>query len=113
MIYRCLNCDHQEERGILPTATCGTYAIFLLAVPMGCIGLATHLVKTENTGAPPPPNAFVEWVLIIIVLLLIPLGAMLLHLTLSCVEYFIVARRRCPQCGSRRWSWGYTSGFGL
>jgi hypothetical protein len=29
------------------------------------------------------------------------------------LEYLAFAGRRCPQCGARRWSWGFRQGFGL
>jgi hypothetical protein len=32
---------------------------------------------------------------------------------LELVEYLAFARRKCPQCGGRRWSRGFTRGFGL
>lgn len=44
---------------------------------------------------------------------LVVVGSLVLHLTLYFAEYLAYYRRRCPQCGTRRWSWGYQSGFGL
>jgi hypothetical protein len=41
------------------------------------------------------------------------LVAVALNLLLEAVEYLAFVRRSCPNCGARRWSWGFTSGFGL
>ncbi|MBB5035661.1 hypothetical protein [Prosthecobacter vanneervenii] len=40
-------------------------------------------------------------------------GAWLLHELLAGIEWLMFCFRRCPCCLSRRWSWGFTQGFGL
>jgi hypothetical protein len=40
-------------------------------------------------------------------------GALLLNLLLEGLEWLAFCLRKCPSCGGRKWSWGFTRGFGL
>jgi hypothetical protein len=48
-----------------------------------------------------------------VTLILMAVGVRVVKFALELVEYLAFARRRCPTCGARRWSWGFTRGFGL
>jgi hypothetical protein len=39
--------------------------------------------------------------------------AVAVNYILAFVEWSLVLLKKCPNCGSRHWSWGYNSGFGL
>jgi hypothetical protein len=47
------------------------------------------------------------------ILVLSLLAAFFFHLILSAIEWLLFCLRRCPSCGARSWSWGFTQGFGL
>ena len=54
------------------------------------------------------------WFLLIPAFLVVAvLGMWLLDKLFSGIEWLAFSRRRCPRCGKRRWSWGFTRGFGL
>jgi hypothetical protein len=106
MYYKCRNCGYEKYRGILPGASCG----MLLIVEMGicCAVLLQFAVKY----IPKEPGA---WKLLIYPLLagVSFFCAILLDYLISAVEWLVYCRRKCPDCGSRRWSFGRTRGFGL
>jgi hypothetical protein len=61
------------------------------------------------------PNGLGWWWLLagpLLWLVALPLG-LLLHPVLAAFEWLAFCWRRCPQCGERAWSWGFTRGFGL
>ncbi len=118
MIYRCRICKHEEARGCLPTATCGIYLAFLLILNFGCIAGAARGLRiwVGERPAPADPVEAPWWVgvvAVVIGLVLTVVGVMVVKFTLEMVEYLAFARRRCPSCRARRWSWGFTRGFGL
>jgi hypothetical protein len=39
-------------------------------------------------------------------------GAALVCLAMELSDFVLAHCGRCPNCGSRKWSWGYTRGFG-
>jgi hypothetical protein len=41
------------------------------------------------------------------------IAAMLLNVLMEFIEWLAFSLRRCPKCRCRRWSWGFTRGFGL
>lgn len=61
------------------------------------------------------PNGLGWWWLLAApgVLLLSLVAAFLLSLLLEGLEWLAFCLRRCPSCGARNWSWGFTQGFGL
>jgi hypothetical protein len=106
MVYRCTKCEKSECRGVLPGATCG---LLLFAQ----VGIAAAILAA---GVPRLfPSGLGWWWLIAapgILLLSLP-AAYLLNLVLEGLEWLFYCRRRCPSCGARSWSWGFTQGFGL
>jgi hypothetical protein len=40
-------------------------------------------------------------------------GALILNWLLEAMEWLAFCFRKCPKCGKRHWSWGFTSGFSL
>ena len=123
MLYRCRVCNYEEARGWLPTATCG----MLLLVQMGIvIGLLIPVIRymrslaRETYGVNPQGTADIGWWALVIaplstilVIVATILGAIILNTVLELLEWLVFSLRRCPKCGCRRWSWGFTRGFGL
>jgi hypothetical protein len=98
--------------------SCGLYLTFLLALSAGCIaGAARGLrawVGERPTGAEPVE---VPWwvgvVAVVVGLVLTVVCVVIVKFALELVEYLAFAWRQCPNCGARRWSWGFTRGFGM
>lgn len=106
MHYRCTSCSTTEGRGFLPGASCGVL-IFAQIGFAGAVMLAAI------------PNVFFDglgwwWLLAAPTVLVLALSAaFLLNMILACLEWLAFCLRRCPECGARRWSFGFTQGFGL
>ena len=122
MIYRCHGCQQEEARGCLPTTTCGLYAMALLALSTGCIAGVARGIRSLAGGQPPTVDPVVApwWVGVLFGVLAVVVGVALalvgmivINFVLELAEWLIFARRRCPLCNARRWSWGFTRGFGL
>ena len=125
MLYRCLNCDHKEARGILPTVTCGIYLFALVGLTGGIFATALRLMRqhlqsaSETTRELDASTGFDWWAVLLIPLsmalglALLLLGALIFNYILELTEWLVYCRRRCPKCRKRRWSWGFTEGFGL
>ena len=112
MYYKCKVCEHEEARGCLPTVTCGVYLLFLIGCMAGIAAVTARMIRGD---APPQALNLGGWRLLVVPLSLVGalVGAMILNAILELMEYLVFAFRRCPNCGARRWSWGYTRGFGL
>ncbi len=118
MLYRCRSCGAVESRGCLPPATCLLYLLFLgcLSVTFLSAGLtvARRLIGPEPSSSEPEPVPWWFWVIFAPVgFILVVVGGATIHALLRAVEYLIVRRKPCPACGAKKWSWGYTAGFGL
>lgn len=120
MLYRCRECERELAGGCLPTATCGLYFVFLGARSAGCLYLVVFALRAAllaNVGErqqPAEPAPWWWWVVVcpVGVVLFLSVGAVV-KFTLELIEWLLTRRRRCPTCGARRWSWGFTRGFGL
>jgi hypothetical protein len=118
MWYRCRNCQHEEARGRLPTATCLWYPMGLLALAAMDVVCVAPVIR-GRIGEPPasidPADAprWVASVTISIGVVLALAGAWAINVVLEWIEWIVVARQACPECGGRRWSRGFTRGFGL
>lgn len=124
MIYRCRNCQHEEVYGCLPAVSCG--ALLLIQIGL-CVAISVpgfwHIRKAANAAAiSTGGEAGVEpgwWAILLVPAFLIfalsvlLVMAMVINLIMEFAEWITVSFRRCPKCQSRRWSWGYTRGFGL
>ena len=114
MIYRCKNCQYEEARGCLPTAMCGLYFLALMGV---CAFALVPVLHSQDAGR--AVDGMGWWKLLIIPIVAIAgfvvlvIAAIILDLFLGLIEYLAFAARKCPTCGKRRWSWGFTRGFGL
>lgn len=125
MFYRCGNCQHVEQRGWLPSASCGLYSGCLLGLTGGALWVANilaagvvrswraeHPAAAERAAQAETP--WWEWAVAGVVALLLSVGCFAaIKYGIELVEYLSFVRRRCPGCGARRWSWGFTRGFGL
>lgn len=115
MIYKCRACEHEEARGCLPTVTCGIYLFFLMGIAGGLGAAAIDSWR----GHLRPETELGWWNLLVVPLSLVLclvgafIGAVVLNYILEAIEYLVVVLRKCPKCGARRWTWGFTRGFGL
>lgn len=116
MQYRCLNCKNSFDRGILPCASCGLYFIILLGISLSVLQLLVfgfaHMAGFRNVDVMKFLN---EWACVIAVpgFVAALLVSAMLNFIAEALEYLAMKWRKCPQCGQRNWSWGFTSGFGL
>lgn len=118
MIYRCRRCQYEEARGCLPTVTSGLYMLFLLGLStggmaVGLVGLRMLVGEPPNNDAPVPFPWWANVLGVVVGLVLAGVGVVVVKYGLELLEYLMFAWRRCPQCGLRRWSWGFTRGFGM
>lgn len=105
MIYKCRACQQTEGRGFLPGVSCGLMIMGLAGVAGGLLFSLLRFCTTSLGW---------WWVLAAPLLLVASFfGAWLLHGLLAGIEWLLFCFRRCPNCRSRRWSWGFTQGFGL
>ena len=118
VIYRCRGCGAEEARGCLPSATCGLYFIGVLALSVGLLAGLVRLIRLRlgQAVASAEEAAAPWWVDVsayVIGFVLIVACAWAVNFALESAEWLLFARRRCPECGGRRWSRGFTRGFGL
>ena len=130
MIYRCLNCDYEEARGCLPTVSCGLYFVFLaLLLLMCCYGVlfSLSMIFDVHTGSQnkliseghseSQAQTDIDWWVFPASVIISPVLYFIcfigLHWMLEWIEFLAFYRRKCPVCGGRRWSRGFTRGFGL
>lgn len=81
-----------------------------IAILLSAYARATRTNGAEHAG----PLPWWAWFAIVpLGLVCAVIGAMVLNVLFQAVEWLAFALRRCPRCGKRRWSWGFTRGFGL
>jgi hypothetical protein len=81
----------------------------MFAMIGGGFGLTFAIIRD---GLLPAELPWWAWLILVPVnLVLAVLAGWLLDLLLQTIEWLLFARRRCPRCGGRRWSWGFTEGF--
>lgn len=106
MLYRCRKCGHEEARGCLPAVSCGMLLMAYAAVYGVLVGLAVPALERiwfhDGLG----------WRWVFVAILLIPCEVAI-HYAAQLTEWLAFCLKRCPGCGTRRWSWGFTRGFGL
>jgi hypothetical protein len=102
MLYCCNRCHFERAAGFLPTTTCG----FLVIPPMA-IGIVVVRILEVRTGTS------LGWWWLPVGLATVYLAPAIFILVLAAIEWCGVHGRRCPDCGARSWSFGYTKGFGL
>ena len=106
MIYKCRNCAHKEWRGILPATSCGMLLFLLMGIAAGLLAFILPKGFIQGLGG-------WKWLAIPILPVAVFLIAFIMNLVLEAIEWLAYCRRKCPQCGCRRWTWGFTEGFGL
>lgn len=101
--------------------------MLLLAQMGGCAAIvfsssrfARSLIETAPAAIESKGSSGLGWWALFVVPLVMIMGfialfiaAMILNALMELTEWLIYCRRRCPTCGCRRWSWGFTRGFGL
>ncbi len=120
MLYRCLKCEHEVAAGCLPTASCGLYFFGLAALGptllFGLVLLIRWLIPAPPTP-PDAPKAETPWWVWMVSVAAAPVlmvgGAWAMDFLFRTVERILTSSAKCPGCGSRTWSKGYTRGFGL
>lgn len=106
MIYKCLDCEFREGRGVLPGVSCGILMLLEMGVATLLISFVARALLPDDLGW--------WWLLIAPVLFVLALPAgYLVAVALAALEWLVFSLRRCPRCGARRWSFGFTEGFGL
>lgn len=124
MLYRCRSCQYEETRGLLPTATCGMLLLAQMgvcaAILIPSIRFVRSLINTAPAAIEPNNSSGLGWWALLIVPLMMIVGfialfiaAMILNALMELIEWLWYCRRQCPTCGCRKWSWGFTRGFGL
>lgn len=106
MIYRCRSCQEKVYFGCLPSVSCG-----LLLMVYASIGGAISWTVGELLWRVLP-----HWVTFAAIPALAVLGILMiwpLAWASGAVEWLLIHLTRCRRCGGRRWSWGFTEGFGL
>jgi len=98
------------------------YLILLCGLALTCLIWPVHALRAfaedearraqsgEGVGA---FSAVVALVGVALILFLFVVLVNLLKFLLELIEYLAIRRRPCARCGERRWSWGFTRGFGL
>ena len=106
MIYKCKECGFSESRGVLPQTTCGLLLAIYIGISIGLIMTIVPRVFPDGLG---------WWWLIggPVVFTVAVLMSFVLSLLFETIEWLVFCRRKCPICEKRRWSWGFTQGFGL
>jgi hypothetical protein len=78
---------------------------------------SAHVLRSAIGQDAVPRELSVPWwawpILFLVALGAAVLGTVVLKYLFEFFEYLAIAWRKCPACGARRWSWGYTGGFGL
>jgi hypothetical protein len=110
MWYQCRNCKLEEARGCIPSVSCGIYLFSLMVFPAMFMGASLGILKAwlaiDGFGW--------WWLLISPVMLIVGLLSIIpVAYVMAAIEWSLFALRSCPRCGARRWSRGYTKGFGL
>ena len=85
----------------MPASLCG-----LLLFPMLGGGL---LMSSITLAALKEAIGWLSWLAAIVAF---GVGAAIVSFTMDLSDFVFAHCRRCPRCGSRKWSWGYTRGFG-
>lgn len=102
MIYRCKKCNNEMQAGWMPSSTCG-----ILLLPMLGGGA---LMASIMWGALAEISGWLSWIAAIVAF---GVGAVMVSLTMDLSDFLLAHCKRCSHCGSRKWSWGHTRGFGL
>ncbi len=110
MWYRCRNCDYEDARGLIPGVSCGMYLFSLMVFPSMAVGLGLATLKQYLDV-----DGFGWWWLAIAPVTLLVAFASIIPIayTFELIEWVAYWWKRCPKCRKRKWSWGYTKGFGL
>jgi hypothetical protein len=99
MLYACSRCKYEDARRCIPRVTCSVPLVMLAATAFGFLLIVVSALFPV-----------VVWWMLTAPVLVVPLG--LLSIT-GLLEWLLSSWRRCPQCGARAWSSGFTRGFGL
>lgn len=106
MWYKCRSCDCEITVGCLPLASCGLWLLGMFGLAMG-VAAAMARWLFGSLGWWSWPTGILAGLI-----LGVPLGLCFIY-TSQALEWALAHLKRCPQCQRRRWSWGYTKGFGL
>ncbi|MCB9935997.1 MAG: hypothetical protein H6840_09925 [Planctomycetes bacterium] len=103
MMYCCKRCASKEGFGFLPTFSCG----MLLVVHGGIASAAASFLSILLVRSQDSAWWWAAWPLFFVV------GFLLSVCLFELIEFLLIHLFKCPSCGARRWSWGFTEGFGL
>jgi hypothetical protein len=87
---------------------------------MGCATAIMTFSLRRLRGDTPNPIADLGWwnllaipIGLIVLIIVAFFGGLVLNYALEFFEWLAYCLRKCPKCGCRKWSWGFTRGFGL
>lgn len=90
------------------------------AILIPSINLVRSLVNTAPAAIESNNSTGLGWWALLIVpsmmivcFIALFISAMILNALMELIEWLMYCRQRCTTCGSRKWSWGFTRGFGL
>ena len=106
-LIKCKKCDFRGTVGVMPNTSCG-----IIVIGGGVVGVMTGLGIVN-----PIIHELAQWIKIVVWIVVVPImgfvGMILIHLIPWSVEWLLAMCHRCPECGSRKWSFPFTEGFGL
>ncbi len=106
-LIACKNCDFEAAIGCMPTTTCGVLVTVGMSSGVllgweigGFIWERYGMIWEISAGA----AGMVAGTFILV---------WAVHFIPWTVEYLLAHLQKCPECGSRRWRFPFTRGFGL
>ncbi len=110
MWYKCRNCNYEDARGFIPGVSCGIYLAILSVFPVMVIELGLAALKSVLDI-----DGFGWWWLAVVPSLIVVslIGIIPTAYAFQLIEWLAYCWKPCPKCRKRKWSWGYTKGFGL
>jgi hypothetical protein len=106
-LVKCRSCGYSGSVGCMPTASCGVLVMLGLSIGLSGVVLFSRGILAGHSA----------WLRYPVIALTCAAGGIagivLVHLGPWCIEWLLAMLNRCPGCGSRKWSFPYTEGFGL
>ena len=106
MIYTCKACGFSEGRRIRPSTACGMLLIVYMGLAFAPLLTIMRLIFPEGLGwwwLLGGPALFATSLIM----------SFFIGFCVELIEWLLFCCRKCSICGKRKWSWGYTQGFGL
>jgi hypothetical protein len=102
-LIKCKKCGLKARVGFMPTASCGMVGLLGISAGLACCVIVFMYLLHDSSLLLRVPLGIISFIVGFMAVEYIPLMA----------EWLIAFFHRCPQCGSRNWSFPFTEGFGL